>query len=203
MTQARNPVKTTIVGGLIFLVPLVVLIVVIAKMFEIMAVVAAPLSTVIPIKSIGGIAMVNILAVVAILLICYIAGHIAISGPGRRLYRALDDKLLMLFPRYSFIKSMADSYGSDEAKQTLQTVLVKLDDQSQIGFEVERKDGLVTVYMPGSPDPWSGMVVFVTEDRVELLDAKFNEVVSSLRGAGQGAGQLLGQADSKIEKMTS
>ena len=59
-------------------------------------------------------------------------------------------------------------------------------------FEVERDDqGLVTLYISGSPDPWSGVVAHVTEDRVEVLDTNFNAVIQSLRKAARGASALL------------
>jgi uncharacterized membrane protein len=193
MSRSIQPIKTTILGGLIFLVPIVIVLVILAKMYEIMAVLAAPFSAFIPIESVGGIATANIITILSIVVVCYTAGRIAMSGPGRKLYQSLDDKLVMLFPRYTFIKGMTESVGAEEAKRTLQTVLVKFDDQSQIGFEVERNDkGLVTVYLPGSPDPWSGTVAYVTEDRIEKLNASFNAVTGSLRKAGKGAGSLLG-----------
>jgi uncharacterized membrane protein len=192
MSNSIQPIKATIVGGLIFLVPVTIVAIVIAKVFGVMAVLAAPFAEWLPIDSIGGVAIANIITVLAILLMCYIAGIIALSGPGRELYQSLDDKLLLLFPKYSFIKGMTEGAAAEEKKKTLQTILVKLDDQSQLGFEVERNEDLVTVYFPGSPDPWSGTVAFVTADRVEHLKAGFNQVTSSLRKAGQGASSLLG-----------
>jgi uncharacterized membrane protein len=192
MKLAVAPIKTTILGGLVFLVPCIIIILLAAKAFAVMGTVAAPFSAWIPIDSVGGIATANIVTVLAILVVCFVAGLVARSAIGRRVYRSADDKLLMLFPRYAFIKSMTEGVGSDQASRTLQTVLVKLDDQSQIGFEVERNDKLVTVYMPGSPDPWSGMVAYVTADRIEPLDANFASVINSLRKAGQGASSLLG-----------
>jgi len=193
MSKALQAVKATIIGGLVFLVPIVIVIMIFAKVFGVMSALAAPLAEFVPIEAVAGIAVVNIIAVVAILILCFAAGRIAMSGVGRKVYKSLDDKLLTLFPRYGFIKSMTEGVAGEESKAAFKTVLVKLDDQSQIGFEVERSnDGLVVVYFPGSPDPWSGMVAYVTEDRIEPLDASFNDVVGSLRRAGRGATALLG-----------
>lgn len=193
MKLALTPIKTTILGGLVFLIPCVIAIVLAAKAFAVMGQIAAPLSAWIPIDSIGGVATANIVTVLAILIVCFIAGRIATSLIGRRIYRSMDDKLLMLFPRYAFIKSMTETMNADAAKKTLKPVRVNFDDHSQIAFEVERSDtGLVTIYLPGSPDPWSGSVAHVTGDRIEALDANFNAVVQSLRKAGRGASQLLG-----------
>ena len=193
MKFTLTPIKTTILGGLVFLIPCVIVIVLVAKAFVVMGQIAAPLSAWIPIDSIGGIATANIVTVLAILIVCFIAGLVATSLIGRRIYRSMDDKLLMLFPRYAFIKSMTETMKADDVEKTLKPVRVNFDDQSQIAFEVERSDtGLVTIYLPGSPDPWSGSVAHVTDDRIETLDANFNAVIQSLRKAGRGASQLLG-----------
>jgi uncharacterized membrane protein len=193
MKLAITPIKTTILGGLVFLVPCIIVILLVAEAFKVMGLLAAPLSTWIPVDSIGGIATANIITVLAILIVCFLAGLVATSGVGRRIYRSMDDKLLMLFPRYAFVKSMTESMSADEVKKTLQPVRVTFDDHSQIAFEVERDEqGLVTVFLPGAPDPWSGSVAQVTNDRIEDLDTNFNAVVQSLRKAGRGASQLLG-----------
>jgi uncharacterized membrane protein len=186
-------IKTTILGGLIFLVPLIIVIMLATKIFEVMGKLAAPFGSLIPVDSIGGIATANIITVLVILIVCFAAGLVATSAYGRKIYRSLDEKLLMLWPRYALVKSATESMSVDEVGQTLTPVRVNFDDQSQIVFEVERNDdGLVTVFLPGSPDPWSGTVAHVTADRVEVLDASFNTVVQCLRKAGRGAGDLLG-----------
>jgi uncharacterized membrane protein len=153
--------------------------------------VAEPLDGMIPIEAVGGIALANILAVAIILLACFIAGIVATRTWGKRLYGKIDEWLLNLIPRYGFIKSMTESVGG-ELESTLRPVLVRFDDLAQIGFEVERGPGdLVTVYLPGSPDPWSGSVAHVAADRIDALSADFAAVVQSLRKIGRGSSALL------------
>ena len=102
----------------------------------------------------------------------------------------MDEFLLDLVPRYTFIKSMTESLGGRD-ETVLHPVLVRFDDLSQVAFEVERgPDGLVTVYLPGSPDPWSGSVAHVTSDRVQQLAGDFASVVKCLRTVGRGLPSL-------------
>ena len=53
-----NFLKTTVIGGLLFLVPLVVLGLVVAKAISVMLVVAEPMAAIFPLDSIGGLALV-------------------------------------------------------------------------------------------------------------------------------------------------
>lgn len=186
-----NTIRTMILGGVIFLVPFAIVLVIFGKVFGVSMRLAAPIADRIPVGEVAGVALAEILAVVIILVACFLAGLAAISAPGQRLYRKLDQLLLNLIPRYAFVKSMTDSLGGSDAS-VLQPVLVRFDDLAQIAFEVERGSGdLVTVYLPGSPDPWSGSVAHVSAERVDPVRGDFATVVKSLRSIGRGATALL------------
>jgi len=188
-------IKTMIVGGVIFLVPFGIVMLVFGKVFSVSMRLAEPLANRIHVDMVAGVALVNILAVVIILVACLLAGFVATSAAGQRLYRKLDEWLLTLVPRYAFVKSMTDSIGGRE-DTVLQPVLVRFDDLAQMAFEVERGPGdLVTVYLPGSPDPWSGSVAHVEPDRVDPLGGDFASVVMSLRKIGRGSISLLEKSE--------
>ena len=198
-----NFIKTTAIGGLLFLIPIVVLAVILKKAYSIMMLVAVPLDRLIPIETIGGVAVANILAVLCIFVACFLAGLVAKSKLGKATFNLIDAKLLLFFPGYSYLKSLTSSFTDerDEGK-VLKPIIAKLDDQSQLAFEVEHADdGTVVVYVPGAPDSRSGNVVYLTPDRVEPLDITFGEVTKSLRQFGRGSVAWLsardpGEADS-------
>ena len=98
-----------------------------------------------------------------------------------------------MFPRYTFIKSVTESLRTADSDRIMKPVRVDFDDNAQIAFEVERShNGLVTLFVPGSPDPWSGSVVYVSAERVTPLRAELSSIVRSLRSAGRGSGALVG-----------
>jgi len=190
MAKRAGALKTTILGGAFFLIPFVVLLVIAGKAHEIMKVVAAPIVKAIGIEHIGTVALINLVAAAAIVVVCYAGGLLATSGRGEQAHRRLDDKLLDIFPRYGFIKSMAAGLHQ-ESTSAMQVVSVRLDDQWQVGFEVERDAHGVVVYLPGSPDPWSGAVALVDADRVTPLQVEFPAAIKAMRLAGRGTLQLL------------
>lgn len=183
-------IKTTIIGGLVFLVPVVIVVAVVGKAFKIMLLVAKPVGTLIPIDYIGGITAANLLAVLALALLCFLAGLLAKSGLAKKAYRSLNSVLLAI-PGYAFIKGFTDSMdSSEEAAKSLLPVIVRFDDNAQIGFEVERTGkGHVVVYLPGSPNPWSGSVVYLSKDRVKRLDITVAQAIRHIRGLGHGSAQ--------------
>jgi len=182
-------IKTTIIGGLIFLVPIIIVVAILGKAFELMIKVAKPLSEWIPLDSIGGVALANILAVLAILLCCLIAGIIAKGDTAKHILKSVESKLLVAIPGYTFVKGVTDSLdSSEEAAKAFVPVIAKFDDNAQIGFEIERTEkGNVVVYLPGSPNPWSGSVVYLNADRVELLDMTVPDAINNIRHLGRGS----------------
>ena len=192
MNDLRRLVGTTVLGGFLFLIPLVFVIVVLGKAFQIMKVVTTPIGKLIPIESFGGFALVEILTVFVLVLSCLLAGLLVRSPWGKKIYEKLDAVLLQMIPGYAWVKGMTGDIRDEDAEAALKTVLVRFDDQYQLGFEVDRAaDGLVAVFLPGSPDPRSGTMSYVMGDRIQPVDAGFKEVVKILKKGGRGSTAML------------
>ena len=195
MDKNAKFLMTMILGGVVFLLPLVFITIILGKAFELMMVVAKPIDKVIPLESVGNVAFVNIVAALAILLSCLLAGLAARSAWGRKIFEGADEKLRLFIPGYALMSEKVTSMvGNQERQSNLKPVLVQFDDQSQIAFEIERSpDGLVTVFLPGAPDPWSGSAVFVTADRVAPIDTEVKAALKTFKKIGHGAVDALGQ----------
>jgi len=192
MKQLLGFLKTTVTGGLVFLVPIIIIVVILGKAYGLMVALAAPLASWIPIDAIGGVALANLLAVAAIVVLCFAAGLVARSSAAVRAVQSLESGFLTSIPGYGFIKGMTESLTGRVGSETMKPVLAKFDDSSQVAFEIERdSDGQVIVYVPGAPDPWSGSVFVMTEDRVEPLDLSLPAAVKNIRTLGRGTTRLL------------
>lgn len=179
-------IKTTIIGGLVFLVPLVIVTAVVGKALEVMTRVAAPMGHMLPVDSIGGVAVGNLLALSALALLCFFAGLVAKSKLAAKVYRSLDTMLLAI-PGYAFVKGFTDGMTeTQENAKSLIPVLVRFDDHEQIGFEIERlAQGKVVVYLPGAPSPRSGSVVYFSAERVKRLDLTVAQASNNIRSLGR------------------
>jgi uncharacterized membrane protein len=190
-----NPIgflRTTAIGGLLFLLPLIVVGALIGQVVPIVLTIAETLGGILPgfVKTPGGITLLIVLAILILLALCFVCGLIARRSFARRLSTAFEKQLLLLFPRYAILKDqMADSIGGDQAKVKMKPVLIRFEESMRIGFETERsrQSGLVAVYLPGSPDPWSGRVVLVDRARVDQLQATFGEVTATCEQLGRGS----------------
>jgi uncharacterized membrane protein len=185
-------VKTTAIGGLLFLIPLIILIIVLGKAFNLMGALAAPIAKLIPLTSIGGLAIAEMISVVFIISICFLFGLAAKTKIAHSFRNAVESKILLKIPIYSFIKHITDNISGIKNKENLRSVLVEFDDNAQIGFEIERtNDDRAIIYLPGTPNPWSGTVVIVQAERVKSLDINFNKIIKTFSSFGYGINNLL------------
>lgn len=189
-------IKTTVIGGVLFLVPLVVLVVAVHKTFDLMRSVAKPIAKFLPIDTIAGVAIVNVLAVIIVIALCFLFGLLAQTAPAQRLVERLDAFLLSLIPGYAMVRGVAANL-SPEQQKAMHPVVVRYDDRMRLGIEVERDDkGLVTVYLPGAPSPWTGTVEIFDADRVEKVDGRLKDYLDTPQGFGSGSLAML-NADTK------
>ena len=197
--------RTTAIGGALFLLPLIVVGALIGQVVPIVLAVAETLGEILPgfVKTPGGITLLILLAIAILLLLCFAAGIVARKSFGRSLSESFEKKLLLLFPRYAILKDqMADSIGGEQTKPQMKPVLVRFDDCMRVGFETDRNNEsqVVSVYIPGSPDPWAGTVVLVSVDRVEVLDVDFGSAVAICEQLGRGSASLLEDSSQSRER---
>ncbi|MCC7326274.1 MAG: hypothetical protein IT521_05670 [Burkholderiales bacterium] len=192
MTLPLKPLKTTLIGGLVFLLPLIVVLTVVGQGVALVAGFATALASHFPQREIGGVAVASLVALALVLLLCYGAGLLARAAVGRALSESFENRLHALYPRYTVIKAMTQGLGVAAAHNGPRTVLVSFDDLQQVAMEVERlADGRVVVFLPGAPDPWSGSVVLVAAERVAALSFDLAALSRSLKGLGRGSAALL------------
>ncbi len=180
--------RTTVLGGLLFLFPIVFVVAILAKALEVTNKLSAPLAGLLPIDSIGGLAVVKLLALVILVLICFLAGLAARTRLAGKFVKSLETNVLGRIPAYTLLKSKAESVLHPEDIGGLRPVLGRFDDSWQLAFEIERMaGGKVVVFLPGAPDPWSGSVCVMTEDRITPLDLTVKSAADIMKRLGKGS----------------
>jgi uncharacterized membrane protein len=189
--------RTTILGGVLFLLPFALVVFLVGQIAHLIYTVAAQMDSAVPDWLISGVPLAVLLAAVLLLVLCYAAGLAARRSLGRQFSEKLERNIMLFFPRYAIWKSqLATNFGADQPDVVLQPVLVSFDEWSRLGFEIERTpsaemNDAVTVYLPGSPDVWAGQLVQVSDSRVKPLPATFAEAAAICESMGRGAGVLL------------
>ena len=180
--------RTTILGGVLFLAPFALFVILLSKVFEISLKVVAPIDKLMPVETLLGVATLNILAIVLILLVCYIAGLLGKRAFFGQRMQKFDGFLVDMIPGYAVFKTMVGSASSEEGLDSiLKPVLVRFDDYEQIAFLTEKGERESTLFLPGSPSAWSGSTVIATNERITPLDLPAYQTTRLLRTFGRGS----------------
>jgi uncharacterized membrane protein len=184
--------RTTLVGGILFLVPIVVLLIVLNKALDVAHKVVDPLAAQLPFESLIGLRTPHLLAITLLIIFCFIAGLFAKTALAKRGVNWLESAVLSNVPGYQFLKSMGESLLGVENEPAPQVVLARIEDAWQIAFLVERlEDGYVAVFVPEAPNPQSGSVYLMTEDRIKPLGIPPKAALKCLTRLGAGSSALL------------
>lgn len=189
--RALGFVRTTLIGGVVFLAPVIVLVVLAAKAGQFLHRLAAPLLRVLPVGTIAGWVVVDAMVIMGVVLGCFLAGLIAHFSLATRFVAKAEANVLWRIPGYGIIKGLTDSLDP-RAMPSLRPVLVHFDDYAQVAFEVDRTtDGRRVIYLPSAPEPRTGAVVVMNADQVEPLPISFIAAVAAIRAVGHGLGPCL------------
>jgi len=188
--------KTTIVGGIVFLVPLILLILVLRHAMTFAGKIAGPIAALFPEHKVAGVAVATIIAALVLLLLSFVAGLFARTSFGHNLARWLEDSLLGNLPQYRMVKTMAEGLAQVEDSQNLRPALVSIEGGWQLGYLLEEVHaGWVAVFLPQSPTPMSGNVMYMPAERVRLLDLPIGEAMLLVKRLGVGSARSLRSAD--------
>lgn len=85
--------KTTVLGGILFIVPIVIFIAIIGKALELTNMIATPLAENLIVDSVGDLAIVHLLALAILILICFAAGLAAKTQLARKFVKSLESNV--------------------------------------------------------------------------------------------------------------
>jgi uncharacterized membrane protein len=134
-------VRTTILGGVFFLIPIVVLTVILAKALEYANKVLQGLAVHILAASELGAAAATAMSVVIIALVCFLAGLIARTVTAQKLINGLEASILSKVPAYEYLKQEGASALGVATMTEQPVVLVETEIGWQIGVQTEASRG--------------------------------------------------------------
>jgi uncharacterized membrane protein len=184
----KSFLKATLVGGVVFLVPVVLVLIVASKGMQFAGKIAEPMARLLPVSHVGGVAVATALAAAILVLLALLAGLAARTGPGRRLTHWFEESLLGGLPQYRMVKSLAAGLTQIESGAGMKPVLVRGDEGWMLGYQVEELPGdWRVVFLPAAPTPMSGNVLYVEGARVQQLSITLQETMMLVKRLGIGS----------------
>jgi uncharacterized membrane protein len=180
--------KTTLIGGVLVIIPVYLSVLLLLKAFAGVAGLVAPITEGLPVT----LPFREVIAMLVLIGVCFICGIAVRTGPGLRAKNALERSVLEKIPGYALIRGLAGRIAGQTDEQTFAVVLVEIEDALVPAFLVEDcGDGQCAVFVPSVPTPAAGSIYIIANERVHPVDVPFTLAVSVISKWGAGAGELL------------
>jgi uncharacterized membrane protein len=196
LNAIKSFLKATLVGGLMFLVPLILVLVVLRHAMQFAGKAAKPIAAALPASESMGVPVETLVAIAILLSIAFAAGLISRTRPGRRITEWFEESILGSMPQYRMVKSMAEGLTQIESGDGMKPVLMRTDECWQLGYWLEDlPGGWSAVFLPAAPTPMSGNVVYVASERIRPLDLSMPGAMKLVKRIGIGSAEALRTVD--------
>jgi uncharacterized membrane protein len=188
MRYAREFVTSTLVGGLLIVVPVYLAVLLLLKGMSTVAGLVQPVAALLP----DWIQAERFLALVLLLTICFLVGVAVRTPTGRAIRESMEIALFGRLPGYSLLRSLTQRLAGDSDESAWMPALVEIEDALVPAFIVEElDDGRLTVFVPSVPTPLAGAVYILPPERVHILDVPFTQAIRSVSRWGSGSRDLV------------
>ena len=190
----KSFLKTTVVGGLLVVLPIGILVFIFNWVFDFLLDAVAPLVALALGEKARHDTVAGLAAIVIILLVCFIVGLVVRTSFGRWLHSGMEDKLLSRAPGYTVIKETLLQFLGNKRSPFSSVALVQVFSSETwvAGFITdEHENGMVTVFVPTGPNPTSGNIYHLPKEKTCPIDVPVEDVMRSIISCGSGSSKMI------------
>ncbi len=194
MNRLKEFVKSTVVGGLLVILPLAISFFTLTWVFGLVQEAISPLKTIVMQKSPLQGVVADILAVALLIVVCFSVGVLVRIRLGKWLYSVLESNVFLKVPGYSLIKETVYQFLGKKKSPFSSVALVQIfDNETLLSAFItdEHADGTCTVFVPTGPNPTSGNIYHLPKDRVHPVDVSIEDAMRSIISCGAGSSTLI------------
>ena len=198
LKRTKNFFRTTLLGGVIFILPAIILILAFKWLFGVVGNAIAPLTNLVvetlpmPQEYNRPVAILIVLAV--IITGCFFFGLFVRTKLGLMIFNGVENSLLSKAPGYKMIKETVNHLLGKKASPFSSVALVRLYDNDTLmtAFITDRhENGRVTVFVPTGPNPTSGFIYHLNQSQVHPVSVSVESAMRSVISCGAGSAELV------------
>jgi len=195
MDKLQNFIRTSLIGGLIVVLPVAILLFTFTWLFQVTTNIIQPLTDLFMKKSFSQAEIIaDILVIILIILTCFVIGVLIKTAFGRFLHETLEQNFLRPLPGYSLVKETVVQFIGNNQSPFSSVALVQIfENQTMMTAFVTDKhqDGSYTVFVPTGPNPTSGNIYHLQGQYVHHIDVTVEDAMRSIISCGAGSGKLI------------
>ncbi|MEN8106455.1 MAG: DUF502 domain-containing protein [Pseudomonadota bacterium] len=203
MKKLRSFIQTSLIGGLVVILPVTILVTVSLWLYKLITGWILPLSNFLRNYSQYNELITNIVAISLVIAACFFVGVLVRTRFGGFMFRFIENRIFKLAPGYSLIKeTVLQIFGNREESPFSSVAMAQVygnDTLATVFITDKHQDGSYTVFMPTGPNPTSGLIFHLQGRYVHPVDIGVQDAMRSIISCGAGTAKLLHeQADITI-----
>ena len=191
MQRLKNFVKSTVIGGLLVVLPTGILLGVIAWIFKTIQGLIEPIAS--RIEDLSPL-LADILVIFLIIAACFVIGVFVRTRLGKFVYSLVESNLLSKAPGYSLVKETVFQFLGNKKSPFSSVALAQIfGNETMVSSFVTdtHPDGTCTVFVPTGPNPTSGNIYHLQAKYVHPVDVSVEDAMRSIISCGAGSSTLL------------
>ena len=194
MQRIKEFLMTSLLGGLVVILPVVILAAVFKWAFDVVIRIIQPLTNLMIARSQLQETVAALLVIAIILTTCFLVGVFVRTRLGTLLYSTLENRLLRIAPGYSLVKeTIMQLLGNKESPFSEVALIQPFGSDTMVSaFITDRHDdGSYTVFVPTAPNPTSGNIFHLKGQYVHPVNVPIEEAIRVIISCGAGSKKLL------------
>lgn len=191
MRSVIDFVKTTLIGGLLVILPLVLIAFLIKNGVSAIHPLLAPVISLLP----SGIPFPGLVALVLEFLVlifgCFVIGLAFRTRMGKQVTGIVESRVFNKFPGYVLLRSLTRGVLGDKETIHFKVALTEMEDGLVPSFIIEEHPDHYTVFVPASPSPTSGAIYIFRREMVHVVDVPISQAIGCITRLGAGSAKLL------------
>ena len=180
-------VKTTLIGGLLIVLPMWVIILLLLKAIKGVLGLLRPLAKFLS----RSVVHEDLVAIGLLVVVCFLIGLLIRTRFGQRLRQWLARHVFEPIPGFTLVRSMVRQLAGDKDEQSFQPALAEIEEALVPAFIVEtHADGQFTVFVSSSPTPMAGAIYILSPERVHPVDVPLHKALVCISKWGTGAAAM-------------
>jgi len=189
LRRLRRFVLTTVLGGLVVVLPIGLLWFLMRALFRWITDLLAPVEELFFFLPRINALLIDLLSIVVILAAFFFIGLFVRTRLGQRLFALLENSFLAPLPFYKVIRDTVQQFLGQQKMPFREVVMVDAfgSPTRMLGFVTSRQSDYITVFVPTGPNPTNGFIFHLKEEQVESLPVKPEEAMRTIIGVGTGS----------------
>ncbi|MEL6820728.1 MAG: DUF502 domain-containing protein, partial [Calditrichota bacterium] len=172
MDRFRALIRTSLLGGIVVVLPTVLLIIIFNWLFDIVTDLIQPFTNLVRDNYQLPEFFADVVVMAIILVSCFVIGVTVKTKVGNFIHQSLENKILRIAPGYTMIKETVMHLFGGKQSPFSSVALVRIfnNDTLMTAFVTDRTDHSVTVFVPTGPNPTSGLIYHLKPENVYPVD---------------------------------